>query len=326
MEMTDYAIEVEDVSRSYRRQRRLFGKSGEVVALRDVSFRVPTGSILGLLGPNGAGKTTLVRVLSTLLLPSRGKARIVGLDVVEDVRAVRKKIGIVFGGDRGLYDRLSGVENLRYFADLYEVDYKSQRARIEEVLDLVGLTERASERVETYSRGMKQRLHLARGILHRPSVLLLDEPTIGVDPVGARALRALVSEVNSGGTTILLTTHYMHEAEFLCDTVSVICDGSLLVSGSPTDLAQLSQSSTVLELEVFGASHEHLRRVRAIPGVAGVAVQDRGPAQNVRVTIDQGAELTGIVLAEFQEAGVGRVAARSANLEDAYVSLVGGRE
>lgn len=324
--MTETAIEVIDVSRSYRTRQKVVGRSAEVQALKEVSFQVPKGSIFGLLGPNGAGKTTLIRVLSTLLIPTSGTARVAGLDVVDDVRAVRRKIGIVFGGDRGLYDRLSGIDNLRYFADLYEVDHREQRARIDEVLDLVGLKGRESDRVEGYSRGMKQRLHIARGVLHKPVVLLLDEPTIGVDPVGARALRALVAELNSTGTTILLTTHYMHEAESLCDTVSVICEGELLVSGTPAELSQLSTTATVLELEVFGASHEHLSRVEAIPGVAGVAVQDRGPAQNVRVTIDQGAELTSVVLAEFGETGIGRVAARSANLEDAYVSLIGGRE
>ncbi len=148
-----------------------------------------------LLGPNGAGKTTTIKMLITLLLPSGGSASILGFDVVRDAREVRRRVGYVFGGDRGLYDRLSGLDNLRYFAELYEVPPREQKARIGELLELVGLDGRERERVEGYSRGMRQRLHIARGLLHRPEVLFLDEPSIGIDPVGARDLRQTVSRL-----------------------------------------------------------------------------------------------------------------------------------
>src|SRR5436190_10793455 len=220
------AIEAANLRRTYQTTtgfpRR---RSVEIEAVRGISFEVAEGELFGLLGPNGAGKTTTIKMLITLLLPTAGEARVLGHDVVREAREVRKRIGYVFGGDRGLYERLSGLDNLRYFAELYGVTGKAQRLRIREVLELVGLEGRESERVEGYSRGMRQRLHIARGILHDPEVVFLDEPTIGVDPVGARELRATISELVSAGKTVLLTTHYMFEADTLCDRIAVIARG-----------------------------------------------------------------------------------------------------
>ena len=171
----------------------------EVEAVRGVDFAVERGELFGLLGPNGAGKTTTIKMLITLLLPTSGSARVLGHDVVEDPRAVRRRVGYVFGGDRGLYERLSGLDNLRYFAELYGVPAREQKARIAELLELAGLAGREKERVEGYSRGMRQRLHIARGLLHKPEVLFLDEPSIGIDPVGARELRATVADLRNAG-------------------------------------------------------------------------------------------------------------------------------
>src|SRR6185312_3812258 len=180
-----------------------------------------------------AGKTTTIKMLITLLLPTAGEARVLGLDVVRQAHEVRRRIGYVFGGERGLYERLSGLDNLRYFAELYGVSGKAQRARIDEVLELVGLRGRERERVEGYSRGMRQRLHIARGILHDPEVVFLDEPTIGVDPVGARALRSTIAGLVEAGKTVLLTTHYMFEADALCDRIAVIAKGEIVAQGTP---------------------------------------------------------------------------------------------
>src|SRR5437764_2016646 len=196
------AIEARDLHRTYRTSTgTLRRRSVDVEAVRGVSFAVQPGELFGLLGPNGAGKTTTIKMLITLLLPTSGEARVLGLDVVAHAREVRKRIGYVFGGDRGLYERLSAHDNLRYFAELYGVSGKAQRARIDEVLELVGLKGREQERVEGYSRGMRQRLHIARGILHDPEVVFLDEPTIGVDPVGARELRQTIGDLIAVGKT-----------------------------------------------------------------------------------------------------------------------------
>src|ERR671924_1254692 len=175
-------IEAESLHRTYRTTTGVLRRrSKDVEAVRGVSFEVGEGELFGLLGPNGAGKTTTIKMLITLLIPTAGTARVLGYDVVESPREVRKRIGYVFGGERGVYERLSALDNLRYFAELYGVPAREQKRRIAAVLDLVGLTGRERERAEGYSRGMKQRLHVARGLLHDPEVVFLDEPTIGLD-------------------------------------------------------------------------------------------------------------------------------------------------
>src|SRR5437899_7678167 len=187
-------VEAEDLRRTYRTTTGTFRRRAlDVEAVRGISFQIEEGELFGLLGPNGAGKTTTIKMLITLLIPTAGTASVLGYDVVRDAREVRKRIGYVFGGERGLYERLSAYDNLRYFAELYGVPPREQKPRIGELLDLVGLTGRERERVEGYSRGMRQRLHIARGLLHDPPVVFLDEPTIGVDPVGARELRATIA-------------------------------------------------------------------------------------------------------------------------------------
>src|ERR671922_1367392 len=214
-------IEARDLRRTYRTTTGTFRRRTlEVEAVRGISFAVEDGELFGLLGPNGAGKTTTIKMLITLLIPTSGEARVLGLDVVKDAREVRKRVGYVFGGERGLYERLSAYDNLRYFAELYAVPPREQKQRIAFLLELVGLTGREKERVEGYSRGMRQRLHIARGLLHDPPVVFLDEPTIGVDPVGARDLRALIASLTKAGKTVLLTTHYMFEADALCDRIA----------------------------------------------------------------------------------------------------------
>src|SRR2546421_6122997 len=207
-------IEARDLRRTYKTTTGSIRRRTVVVeAVRGVSFEVGEGELFGLLGPNGAGKTTTIKMLITLLLPTSGRASVLGLDVVKDAQEVRRKIGYVFGGDKGLYDRLSALDNLRYFAELYAVPPKTQRQRIDELLELVGLKGRERERVEGFSRGMRQRLHIARGLIHDPPVVVLDEPTIGLDPVGARELRQTISDLSAAGKTVLLTTHYMYEAD-----------------------------------------------------------------------------------------------------------------
>src|SRR5437763_2416379 len=259
-------VEVEELARTYRTNTGILRRrSVEVEAVRGVSFEIGRGELFGLLGPNGAGKTTTIKMLITLLLPTSGEARVLGLDVVRQPREVRRRIGYVFGGDRGLYERLSAYDNLRYFAELYGVSGSRQRARIDEVLELVGLKGREKERVEGYSRGMRQRLHIARGILHDPEVVFLDEPTIGVDPVGARELRATIASLTETGKTVLLTTHYMFEADELCQRIAVINKGEIIAEGTPRDLKAIVADRTVIEIEAFGASEEAIERIRQAP-------------------------------------------------------------
>ena len=316
-------IEAIELRRTYRTSTGVIRRKPlEVEAVRGVSFAVEQGELFGLLGPNGAGKTTTIKMLITLLLPTSGQARVLGHDVVADPRAVRKRIGYVFGGDRGLYERLSALDNLRYFAELYGVSGKAQRLRIAEVLELVGLTGREQERVEGYSRGMRQRLHIARGILHDPEVVFLDEPTIGVDPVGARDLRQTIADLVTSGKTVLLTTHYMFEADTLCDRIAVIAKGRIVGEGTPTELKNNVAGGRVTEIEVFGVDESAIARLRGIGGVTAVAVEELEQKQLLVIQTTGERELTAPLLAELGGVEVGKVTSREPTLEDAYVSLV----
>ncbi|GAB3813737.1 ABC transporter ATP-binding protein [Micromonospora zhanjiangensis] len=321
--MGEDAIEAIGLRRTYRsRTGWLRPQRREVAAVRGVDFTVGRGELFGLLGPNGAGKTTTIKMLNTLLIPTAGTARVCGFDVVGQTREVRRRIGYVFGGDRGLYDRLSARDNLRYFAELYGVPARNQKRRIAELLDLVSLTGRENERVEGYSRGMRQRLHIARGLLHSPEVLFLDEPSIGVDPVAARELRQTVSNLAAAGTTVLLTTHYMAEADELCDRIAVIAAGRIQALGTPAELRHHADGRQVLEVEAYGVTDDQLAAVHRLPGIRETSLVVRDAAQLITVQSDVGVDVQAGVLAALSGVRLGRVTARQPTLEDAYVAIV----
>ena len=242
---------------------------------------------------------------------------------VVGAHATRRAAIGVFGGDRGLYERLSALDNLRYFAELYAVPAREQAARIGELLEMVGLAGRERERVEGFSRGMRQRLHIARGLLHDPELLFLDEPSIGIDPVGARELRQTISGLREQGKTILLTTHYMFEADELCDRIAVITRGELVATGTPAELKARVSAGSVLEVEVFDGLGDRLSVVEALPGVRSATVTTGETSQTLVVSIDAGADVTGATLDALHGIRVGRVVSRQPTLEDAYVELVG---
>jgi ABC-2 type transport system ATP-binding protein len=316
------AVEALDLRRDFRTRTGFRRTSKVVEAVKGVSFTIEPGELFGLLGPNGAGKTTTIKMLITLLLPTGGGARVLGLDVVEDVREVRKRIGYVFGGDRGLYERLTALDNLRYFSELYGVAPREQKRRIAELFELVGLSGREREKVEGYSRGMRQRLHIARGLLHDPDVLFLDEPSIGIDPVGARELRATIGALTGQGKTVLLTTHYMFEADELCDRIAVIRAGEIVAEGTPGQLKQLVAGGRVLEVETYGVTDEVVAAVERLDGLRSVAVEERDQQQVLIIQCESGTEPTQAVLGQLGEVRVGRVSLREPTLEDAYVQLV----
>src|SRR5205823_6119273 len=281
---TQPAIEARQLRKTYITTRGVFRRERvEHAALRGVDLKIEPGELFGLLGPNGAGKTTMVKIFTTLLLPSSGTGLVLGLDAVKEQWALRRRIGFVFGGERGLYWRLSGLDNLRYFADLYRVPPEVSRRRIPELLERLGLAGRERDRVELYSRGMKQRLHLARGLLNDPEVLFLDEPTIGLDPVGARELRVIVRELADAGKTIFLTTHYMFEADAIRDRIAVIKGGEIVAEGTPSSIKTVVQDQGVVEFEVVGIPADRLVGLRTLPGVTSVAVADHDLAQVVTI-------------------------------------------
>jgi len=317
------AIEAIDLARTYKTHTGVVRRRPiSVEAVRGVSFEVRPGELFGLLGPNGAGKTTTIKMLITLLLPTSGTARVMGYDVVRETTAVRERIGYVFGGDRGLYDRVSALDNLRYFAELYGVEPSEQKRRIGALLELVGLTGREKEKVEGYSRGMRQRLHIARGLLHDPEVIFMDEPSIGLDPIGARELRQTVRSLVDSGKTVLLTTHYMFEADALCDRIAVINAGRIVALGTGADLKDAIADRTIVEIETFGVSDETVERLRGDDEVNAVNMEERDQSQILLVQSDRGAHITQRLLALLGETRVGKVVAREPTLEDAYVHLI----
>ena len=262
------AVDVRRLRRVYRSR----GKAPETVALDGVDLSVDEGEIHGLLGPNGAGKTTLVKVLTTVLTPSSGSAAVLGSDVLAAPRKVREVVGVVFGGERGLYTRVSARRNLLFWAALYKLDGATSRRRCGELLERVGLSEHADQPVEEFSRGMKQRLHLARGLLNDPRVLFLDEPTSGLDPVGAYAFRELVRQLRGEGRTVFLTTHDMDEAEALCDRVSLIDHGSLLLTEPVREVARYLGTRECVDFTCD--DQVVLDKLRALPFVESVAAHE----------------------------------------------------
>jgi ABC-2 type transport system ATP-binding protein len=215
------AIEVENLSRTF----------DGLKAVDNISFSVEAGEIFGFLGHNGAGKTTTIRMLSGQLLPTSGRGRVAGCDIVTEQQRLKPLIGVV-SEHQNLYERMSGRENLEFAARLYGQDYR----RIDEVLKQVDLLDRSKDKVEHYSNGMKQRLVIARSILHQPEIIFLDEPTRGLDPVAGRELRRLIVDMSNQGVTIFLTTHYMEEADQLCERVAFLSDGRIVALDKPSNL------------------------------------------------------------------------------------------
>ena len=307
------ALETVDLRRVFEPRKR-----PEVVALDGVSLSVPEGEVHGLLGPNGAGKTTLVKIVSTILLPTSGTARVLGHDVVSETAAVRPLIGIVLGGERGLYNRLTARQNLAYWAALYKLEPKAGRARVEALLERVGLADRADDRLQGYSRGMRQRLHLARGLVHDPPVMFLDEPSTGMDPVAARQLRAIIGELAAEGRTVFITTHDMAEAEAVCDRVSLIDRGRLLATESPAGLSKMMSQFERIECDEIEAAT--VDSLRAVPGVTSVTLTGR----TARIEV----EADGVVpevMRKLVAAGVTSLRVTRPTLEEVYLNLVGGR-
>lgn len=230
-------IEVEQLKRVYETKTGWFHpKKKFVPAVDGISFHVEEGEIFGLLGENGAGKTTTIKMLITLLAPTDGTCKVLGYDCFREAKRIRDEINFVFGGEMGVYRRLSARDNLIYFAGLYHIKGAVASKRSDELLKLVGLEEAADQLVETYSKGMIQRLQIARGLINNPKIVLMDEPTIGLDPVGANMLRDLIRQMKKEGRTVLLTTHYMQEADELCDRIAIINKGHIVALDTPENL------------------------------------------------------------------------------------------
>lgn len=269
----------------------LLRKGGEKVALDGVSLSVPAGETFGLLGPNGAGKTTMVKILSTLISPTTGVARVAGYDVMRHAPQVRRSIGLVYGDARSFFWRLSLVENLRFFSALSEIPAEIARRRIPELIELVGLADAAHVRMHSFSSGMKQRAAIARGLLSDPAIVFLDEPTASVDPVGAAEIRRMIRErvARDGGRTVILTTNIMPEAEALCDRVALLNCGRIELAGDIASLRKRFQPDERYVLTISGVGEGVLRDLRAVPGIHELEVSCNG-TQKLDVALVVGPE------------------------------------
>jgi len=298
------AVELRKRFISYERIGLIRRRKTIVNALNGVSLNIKWGEVYGLLGPNGAGKTTTVKILSTLLIPDSGFARINGFDVVKEAKKVRGIIGLVLYPDKGFYSRLSGFENLVYFGRLYGLSRGKAEERARELLRLVNLDWAANRPYEEYSLGMRARLSIARALIHDPPVVFLDEPTIGLDPVSSRSIRDLIKGLKREGRAILLTSHNLWEVEEVCDRVGIIGSGKVLMEGSPRDIKDRLGLRYIIEIEIEGDSKGKVIRVE---------------------TTDPVTELKRI-MNEIEGNGlrISRMRVNEPSLEEAYIRVVSG--
>ncbi len=293
---------------------------GNLTALKDVNLEIGQGELFGLLGPNGAGKTTLISILSTILPPSRGTAMVCGHDVRTQQNAVRRAIGIVFQ-DPSLDDELTGEENLDFHGRLYGMRAGLRASRIDEVLALVDLSRRRNDQVKTYSGGMRRRLEIARGLMHRPEVLFLDEPTLGLDPQTRRKIWNYIRGLEESlGMTIILTTHYMDEADRLCSRVAIIDRGEIVALDSPGNL-KARLGGDVLLVDISDHNPEFEEKIREYGDVRGVNIQDG----RLVLTVKRGESFVPRLFETAQALGVeiSAVSMRKPNLEDVFIRLTG---
>ncbi len=321
------AIHARGLSRVYK------AKPQPVTALGGVDLDVEPGEFFGLLGPNGAGKTTLIKILTTLLLPTAGTAKVAGFDVVTETAKIRRVINMVSGGEQSGYGLLTTREQLWMFSQFYGLPNREGWRRVDELIEITGLGEQRDQKVRTLSTGQRQKLNFARGMLNDPWVLFLDEPTLGLDVGAARDLRehTLAWRAAAPGRTVLLTTHYMVEAEQLCDRIAIVDRGMILALGTPEELRRRVQAESIFRMELDQLPSDGLAALSALPGVLSAVPADLdgtdGAAADrvaIKVALADDSALTSVVTAVAERgAHLVGLAKSEPSLEDVFVELVG---
>ncbi len=316
-------IEVNDLTREFSTRGR-----PTKIAVGGISFEVKAGEIFGLLGPNGAGKTTTIKILSTLLLPTSGNVNVLGYDATDDhtVMDLRRRINVISGGERGLYYRLSAKQNLEFFSDLYGISKRDQAILCPKLLDMVGLSDVANIKVEDFSRGMKQRLHIARALVNDPEILFMDEPTIGLDPEISRSIRKLIRDLSNSGKTIILTTHYMYEAEELCDRMIILSHGKVVGRGTVGEIKDVTSDSSVIHIVTDRDPSEAVQYLNSDPDITGLSVNVVGGRFDTRFSTISGETDVHTHENVFHPYGIRTIGLDEPTLEDAYIRLTSGEE
>lgn len=321
-------IEVKQLVREFSATKG-FGRheKSKKVAVDHLSFSIQEGEIFSLLGPNGAGKTTTIKILSTLLAPTEGYCKVLGFDTFREAKKIRPYINFIFGGESGVYRRITGRENMEYFASLYKVNSKVKEKRIDDLLALVGLEEAQHNRVETYSKGMIQRLQIARGLINDPKILFMDEPTIGLDPIGSRDLRALILSLKEQGRTILLSTHDMREADILSDRIAVISKGKIIALDTPTKLKEKYALESVIEVDVESLEEVQKKYLKALKGCTFMESILHDGYVHVTIHYKDNEKMIIDVLKILENNKLLHFSERGTLLEDVYIRLIeGGKE
>ena len=302
--------------------KNLVKQYGDFTAVKGISFDIQQGEIFSLLGPNGAGKTTTLSVLSTLYAPTSGEATVAGHSITREPMAVRQAIGVV-PQELALYDELTARENLAFWGQMYGLSGQALAARIEEVLSQIGLLERAGQRVNTYSGGMKRRVNIGAGLLHKPELLFMDEPTVGIDPQSRRAILDSVKELNRQGMSVLYTTHHMEEAQELSSRVGIMDHGQLIALGTQEELSRQVGENDVLVLHL-DESQDGTALASAVRSIQGVVKADLAD-HTVTVITPEAAEIMAPVITRANALGarIRSVDIKEPNLEAVFLHLTG---
>jgi ABC-2 type transport system ATP-binding protein len=301
---------------------KIFSGAKEVIAVQDVSAEVEKGEIFGLLGPNGAGKTTLIRILTTLMRPTSGHAFVGPFEITEEPEKVRSIIGVC--PQTGTLDpELTAWENLDFYGKLLGMEDQDRKKRIPELLMMIGLQNRAHSLVQTFSGGMKRKLEIVRAFIHRPLILFLDEPTIGLDPESRREVWEQVRILKAEGTTIILTTHYMDEAEHLCDRVALMDAGKLIILDTPDNLKKAMPEGDLIEVRTDGITEDLLKGIGSLSQV--LDVEERG--NQVRISARDGSGTLPEIISVFEKNGkkIAAISIHSPSLEDVFIYFTGRR-
>jgi len=297
-------IEVESLRKSF----------GRILALDDISFRVDKGELLGVIGPNGAGKTTAIRIIACILHPDKGSVKVAGLDVTKEPLKVKSMIGYL-PEEPNLYERFTPRNLLRYFGELYGVPGHVLDERIDELLQLVGMEDRADDQINTFSKGLRQRVGIARALIHDPPILILDEPTMGLDPATATSIREFIRELK-GDKTMILCTHYMEEADYLCDRVAILNQGRVLDVGTPQELKSKIKGDLALEIDLVDPSRVNLDFLEELRGVKNIRLD----GDKMEVSLKERDAIPDII--RMLEGNVYSVNTRETTLDDVFIEMV----